>query len=263
MKRNIRLFIAIFKISLTYFSTYRLDALFNFIFTSGIWALLNITSMYVIAIKAKTVFGWATGELVLLSCIYNVFIGVFGFLFARGFNEFSEIVDTGKLDLFLTKPLDAQLYLSIRTLGINYLLRTLIGIVLAMITISVYQLNVTWMRVPLFVVTSAIGVLLLYSILFGLNIFTVWAPRLDNINELFYSLRSLGRYPRDSFRQLGEVGFVLLSPFVIILATPVKMLLGTATLYDFFELLIAAVVMFAITRLFWKYALRHYTSASS
>ena len=263
MKRNIRLFLAIFKISMNHFTTYRLDAVFNFVFTSGIWALLNVTSMYVIAIKAKTIFGWSTGELILLSCIYNVFIGVFGFLFARGFNEFSEIVDTGKLDLFLLKPLDAQLYLSIHTLGVNYLVRTLIGVILAMVTISTFQLNVTWIGVPLFVVTSFIGVFLLYSMLFGLNIFVMWAPRLDNINELFYSLRSLGRYPRDSFRQLGEVGFVLLSPFVIILATPAKMLLGTASVYDFLELLIAAVVMFTITRLFWKFALRYYTSASS
>lgn len=263
MYRYLNLFKAILTVSMNNFVAYRLDAVFNSIFTSGIWAMLNVVSMYAIASKGTTIFGWTVGELVLVSCMYNVFIGMFGFLFSRGFSEFSEIIDTGRFDLFLLKPIDSQFYLSFHTVGINYLIRSLIGIVLAIIVISTYQLPVQPLGILLFLLTSFVGILLLYSMLFGLNIFVMWAPKLDNINELFYSLRSLGRYPRDTFRQLGEVGFVLLSPFVIILATPVKMLLGKGSIYDFVELSVSAIGMFIITRLFWKFALRHYTSASS
>lgn len=263
MSKYIRFYNAILKISLNKFLAYRTDAFINAIFSSGIWTFFNVFSMYLVTLKINSAFGWKTGELLLISCIYNIIIGVFSMLFGRGFSEFSELIDKGKFDLFLLRPIDSQFYVSLHTAYVNGLLRTALGIILAVVISNVYEISVTLQGILLFILSSFLAIILLYSLLFFINTFVIWAPKLDNVNELFYTLRSLGRYPRETFRQLHELFFVIASPFVIIMSAPTKLLLGKAANYDFAELLLLTVFVFICSRLFWKFALRHYTSASS
>ena len=263
MNRYFNFYKAIFKTSLNSFFAFRLDAFLNTFFSSGIWAFFNVFSMYLVTLRTESAFGWKTGELILMSCVYNIIIGVFGMVFTRGFNEFSNLVDTGRLDLFLLRPIDSQFYVSLHAANINSLFRTFLGTVFAITIITIYHIPVALTGVLGFIAASFFAMILLYSIFFTLNTMVIWAPRLDNLNEVFYTLRSLGRYPRNTFRQLGEFGFVLLSPFVIILSTPTKFLLGRGSLYDFGELVLLALVMFTIARLFWKFAIRFYSGASA
>lgn len=263
MNRYLKFYSAIFKISFNNFLAFRLDAFLNTIFSSGIWAFFNVFSMYLVTLRVNSAFGWKTGELLLISCIYNIIIGVFSTFFARGFSQFSDLIDRGKFDLFLLRPIDSQFYVSLHTASINSMVRTLLGTVLAAWIVTIYKIPVTLTGIALFIVGALFAIFLLYSLLFMLNTLVIWAPKLDNINELFYTLRSLGRYPRETFRQLGEFGFVMISPFVLIMSTPAKLLLGKASLYDFGELILLTFAMFVLSRLFWKFALRFYTSASS
>lgn len=263
MKRYLHLYLAILKVSFHSFFAYRFDAFMNTFFSSGIWTLFNVFSMYLVTLRSESVFGWRRGELILISCIYNIVIGVFSFIFARSISQFAELVDKGRLDLFLLRPIDSQFYVSTHTANANSLFRTLLGIVMAIVVIVIYHIPITLLNVLYFIVGSTVAIVLLYSLLFILNTIVIWSPRLDNINDLFYTLRSLGRYPRESFRQLSEVAFVFVSPFVMVMATPARLLLGKASLYSFGELVVYAIFFFIISRLFWKFALRFYTSASS
>lgn len=263
MNRYVKLYTAILKTSFNNFFAYRLDALFSTFFTSGVWSLFNVFSMYLVTLRVESAFGWKTGELILISCIYNIVIGVFSTVFSRGFNEFSTLIDRGKFDLFLLRPIDVQFYISLHTANVNSLFRTVLGIILAVIVVQVYHINISIQGILLFIGGSILAILLLYSLLFILNTFVIWAPKMDNVNDLFYTLRSLGRYPRETFHQLHEILFVFVSPFVIIMSTPTRMLLGKATSYDILELVILTASAMTIARLFWKFALRHYTSASS
>ncbi len=263
MNRYFRWYKAVFKISLNKFLVYRLDALINTFFSSLVWTLFNIFSMYLVTLRIDSAFGWTTGELILISCIYNIIIGVFSLLFGRGFNEFSELVDKGKFDLLLLRPFDSQVYTSLHRASISSGFRTILGSILAVVIVINYGITVTPFGILAFIAGSILAIVLLYSLLFFMNTFVIWAPRLDNVSELFYTLRSLGRYPRETFRQLHEIFFVMVSPFVMIMSTPARLLLGKATLYDIAELLLVTAAAFIVARLFWKFALRHYTSASS
>lgn len=240
-----------------------MDAVITTIFSSGVWTLFNIFSMYLVTLKVPSAYGWSRGELILTSCIYNIIVGIFSLFLGKGVRQLSEFVTTGRFDLFLLQPIDAQLSESLYAANISSGFRAVLGAGMAAVVAIIYKIPITPLNIVWFLGGLVCSVLLLYSLVFLLNILVIWSPKLDNINELFYTLRSLGRYPRNVFRQLGELGFVVASPFVIVLAGPAKLLLGTSTLYDTLELVILTVSVLIISRLFWKYALRHYTSASS
>lgn len=263
MKRYFRWYGAIFRMSLDNFLAYRTDAVITTIFSSGVWSLFNIFSMYLVTLRIPSAYGYSRGELILISCIYNVIVGVFSFFVGKGVRQLSDFVATGKFDLFLLQPVDAQLSESLYSVSINSGFRTVLGSIMAVYIVSIYHIPIAPIDILWFALSVVCSVILLYSLVFSFNTLVIWSPRLDNINELFYTLRSLGRYPRNVFRQLGEVGFVLVSPFVIVLAGPAKILLGKATWYDVTELLLLTSAAFVAARLFWKFALRYYTSASS
>jgi len=188
MKRYLKLYLAILKISLDRFMAYRLDAFINAVFSSGIWTFFNVFSMYLVTLRVDSVFGWKTGELILISCIYNIVIGVFSLLFGRGFSEFSELIDKGKFDLFLLRPIDSQFYVSLHTAYINSLIRTILGTILAIIVINAYHIPIAPLGILFFILGCILAILLLYSLLFFINTFVIWAPRIDNVNELFYTV---------------------------------------------------------------------------
>lgn len=241
---------------------FRFDTWISIFVATSVWSFLTIYSMYALTTRTQGVFGWSADELIILACVYNVFIGLVSFFFARNFEEFSELVNHGKLDEIFLKPVDSQFMVSLRKVHVTSLFRTAVGAVVTSIFLHKLNVRVDVFHALGFVVLVGVGVLLMYSVLFTINTLNIWFSRLDNINQLFYSIRTLGRYPRDSFLQAGEVIFVLASPFVIPMATPTRMLLGKATVYDVAELVVGALLMFGISRLFWKFALRSYTSAS-
>lgn len=262
-KKYLKIYNAFLKIGVNRFLAYRADAFINVFVTTGVWVFFNVFSMYMVTAKTGGVFGWERGELILIACLYNIVIGVFGFLFVRSMSEFSELVNTGKFDLILLKPLDSQFYTSSHVTGLPSLIRSVLGVIIAIAVSISFGINVFFHNVIFFILASVSSLMLLYSLLFFLNTFTIWVPKIDNINELFYTLRAMGRFPRETFRQLSEIIYVFASPFVIVLSTPTRVLLGKATAYEVMELVSLTVLTMVIARLFWQFALRFYTSASS
>ncbi|MBI1862570.1 ABC-2 family transporter protein [Candidatus Microgenomates bacterium] len=262
IKRHLKIYRSFCSIGLKNMLAFRFDTWLSIFVATGVWSFLTVFSMYALTLRTKGVFGWSANELIILACVYNFFIGFVSFLFARNFEEFSELVNHGKLDEIFLKPVDSQFMVSLRKAHITALFRTTIGIIVTAIFLVKLHIRVDLPHIVGFVILTGVGVMLMYSVLFTINTLNIWFTRLDNINQLFYSIRTLGRYPRNAFLQAGEIVFVLVSPLVIPLSTPTRMLLGRATLYEVSELIFATIAMLCVSRIFWKFALRSYTSAS-
>jgi ABC-2 type transport system permease protein len=107
------------------------------------------------------------------------------------------------------------------------------------------------------------GVLLLYSVWFLAATITIWYPRLTNIVDVMYTFSSISRFPREMYQQLSWYIFLFLLPLTFIIVTPVRVLVGKLTPADTIGLVSFAAILFFLSRKFWRFALRFYTSASS
>jgi ABC-2 type transport system permease protein len=56
--------------------------------------------------------------------------------------------------------------------------------------------------------------------------------------------------------------FFALFPLTLVVVTPIKVLLQKASVNDIVWLVVCAISLFIISRKFWQFALRSYTSAS-
>ncbi len=261
MMRYLAIYKAILTININAFFAYR-GNFFNSILSSIVWGLFSIFSIILLTSRVQSLFGWSRDEIIMLTAMYSVVIGVFHMVFSRNFEYFSRVIDLGQLDSFLLKPVDSQFFLSTRFVNFASIIRIIMGILLMAYLLDRMGVSVSLLQVMLFLVFMICGIMLMYAIWYIIITLTIWASKLSNIVELLYSLSSISRYPPEMYKEISLYLFLFLLPLVLILATPVKFLFGRIDIGNAIIMVVLTGVLLFLSRKWWKFALKHYTSAS-
>lgn len=261
MKKYFSLYKQILKINFAILMAYRANLVGHLVVTT-VWTGLTIFTMLIITEKAKLVYGWTQSDMLLMTGGFTVLVGVFSFLFKRSFHQLPQTFFYGRLDNILLKPVDSQFLVSFLYIGPTSLLRSIVGIIFIMYVINKFAISVTFFSVVSFSLLLIAGLIIYYSIWMIAATLLVWFPRLSNVLDLVNSLNHTSRFPPDIFREFNIFLFLFLLPYMFILAAPVRVLIQESSVRDVMILLVSASMLFVISRTFWKFALRSYTSAS-
>ena len=227
--------------------------------------------------------GWNAHQyLFFLGCYYTL-EGTIETLFLENALEFTELVRTGNLDFYLLKPLDEQFLVSLRKIDWSTAPKILLGgsimaVAMAWMGWSFNPLDlpsalvgVRWTfepgRVIGFVALFACGVALAYSFLLLLSSTSVWLVRNENLMELWWLFTTLMRYPRGIYE--GEWWAILyygcwyVVPVLLVVNVPAELLVRSVEPWNIALLVAASAVLLFVSRRFFFYALRSYSSASS
>jgi ABC-2 type transport system permease protein len=105
--------------------------------------------------------------------------------------------------------------------------------------------------------------LILYSLWFLLATSTIWFVKTWSATEVLRSVLTAGRYPVSAYPPLLRSLLTSVIPVAFMTTVPAEALLGRASVSSVGFALLAAALSLAISRAFWLFALRSYTSASS
>lgn len=235
----------------------------NSVISSIGWGTFSIISIVLLTSRTSTVFGWTQQELLILTAVLNIVLGIFRSLFSKNFNDFSQMAYRGEFDQIITKPVDAQFIISFRYVNFAGVFRILLSTVLLMYLLFHNNIHVGIVDSFGFLIFMTAGMIILYSIWYTLITFTIWSPMAANINELMYSIDGVIRYPQEMFKGFGEFIFFILFPLTLVIVFPTKILLHKFTVLDGIVMIIVTTACFCISRYFFRYALRYYASASS
>lgn len=262
MKHYIRIYLALIKLNVASLFAYRSN-FYNALVISTGWGVISVGAIVLLTAKTSSVYGWSRNELLLLSGIYSIITGVFHIFFSSNFERFSEVIHYGRMDGFLLKPVDEQFLLTCTIFRPVTIIRFILGIVFCIFILSLMHRSVTLMTVVSFFILCLASVMLLYAIWFSVVTLTIWFTTLSNLVDFLYNASNLGRYPSEILTKTGSIFAFLLIPLTFIASIPAKQLIGKATVVDVSTLFIFSCGFFFLSRKFWKFALRHYTSASS
>lgn len=249
------------KLSLASLLAYRVNFI-NGIFSSLVWSIFGMLATFLLTSKTQHIFGWSRNELLVLTACYNIFFGVFYMFFSRNFAEMTRIIHFGQLDTYLLRPIDSQFSLTCWTQGFYQITRVVVGTLFLFYILSLMHVHVTPWSVLFFLLLFIFGIMIMYSIWFMILTITIWFTNLSNLVDFMYSVNIITKYPQEMYKGFSEYLFLALFPLTLVLVIPVKEILHKILLSDIFILLIVAVIMLFISRHFWKFALRFYTSAS-
>lgn len=262
MEKYIKIYWAIIKINISLLFAYRANFYNAVVITLG-WGVISIFSVMLLTAKTTSVYGWTREELYLLTGIYSIIIGIFHMFFSSSLERFARTISLGQLDSYLLAPVDTQLFLSTKNFRPVSFLRIVIGVLFTTYIIQSIHIVFTFLNLLVFMLFIALGVLLLYSVWFLVITLTIWNPNLSNLVDFLYNFSNLGRYPPALLLYTQNIIIFLFIPLTLIASVPARMALGNVTGIEILGLTGFAFGIFFLSRCFWKYALRHYTSASS
>lgn len=230
-----------------------------------LWFVGQILFLEVLFNYVQTIAGWSKWEVVLLIGTHQVIGQVFQAFFYMNVANLPELVRTGKLDFMLLLPVDSQFAVSTRQFGLDSVVNALLGI--AIVVLSLVKLHVApgAMQVLLYLVALGFGVAIHYSIMFFLATMSFWIVRAQGLIYGYFSIFNIARYPQSVFRGLFKFVFSWVIPVIIVANIPAQILARSfghpAALLA--QLAAAALIVVTGARLFWRSALKRYSSASS
>lgn len=208
--------------------------------------------------------GWSLHEAMMVVACYTILDGFQQALLAPNRTQITELVREGKLDFVLLKPLDSQLYLSLRRLSLWGLPNILLGSGLLILAASGMETAITLAGLLLGLVAMGLALVILYALGYLLSTLTVWLVKMDNITLAMQALLEAGRYPVPAYPMVYRIFFTLVVPVAFMTSVPAQSffaprqalawVLGSAAV---------AGLLLLVSCVFWRFALRSYTSASS
>ena len=211
----------------------------------------------------NTVAGWSQAQALLLVGIYRIADGVIGLQIAPNMFAISGYIRRGEMDFLLLRPVSSQFLSSLRMLELPEAANALGGLALAIYAGNSAGVHWSALGVAAALAFGVCGLILLYALWFFTVTLSFWLVQVDTLDTLFYSLFETARYPVSFFKGLIRALLTFAVPVAFATTFPAQALLGTADLRLLPVGLALAATALVATHLFWNYAVRHYSSASS
>ena len=257
--RLVRLFL---KNSLLVELEYRINfiGLFFMSILDAVWSVGGALLFYS---HRSTIGGWTFHEALVVIGLYFLAYGFVDSVVRPNIDDMVEHIRTGTMDFILTKPVDSQVHATLRRYRFQKFSGIVVGLAIIIYALAQLRATPTLEQAILFVLLSGGAAILLYAAMIILGTVSFWAVDVSNIDDFITGFLEAGRYPSAAFPEpvRGLITFVI--PIAFITTVPAEVILGKLTpQFVFYGWLFALILLFGSV-LFWKVALRHYSSASS
>jgi ABC-2 type transport system permease protein len=213
--------------------------------------------------KTDTLGGWRPAELLAVIGVYLLVGGVSQVVIRPSLSRFMEDVRLGTLDFTLTKPVDAQLLVSMRQVELWKGVDAVLG--LAVLAVALVRLGATIgpLEAVAFVIALLAGVTIIYSFLLILATCAFWFVRLENILVIFHSMYEAGRWPIGIYPPWLRAALTFVVPVGFAVTVPAEGLVGRLSWPTLLSAVVFALVLPLAARRFWTIGVRHYSGASA
>lgn len=208
---------------------------------------------------------WTKWQVVLLIGTHQMISQLFQAFFFMNISNIPELVRTGKLDSMLVLPIDSQFAATTKQFGLDSLLNALLGAIVVLVSLRNLHIIPNAASVALYLVAIGFGVAIHYSIMLALAAVSFWIVRAQGLVYGYFNFLQIARYPDAIFPRLFRFIFSWIVPVIIVANIPARLLakpLGQP-MWLVLNLVLAGTFALVGSRIFWRFALRHYSSASS
>jgi ABC-2 type transport system permease protein len=236
---------------------------------------VEILWLFILLVFSRTLFsgnqgsiaGWTEPQYFFFIGCYFAMEGLIETLFLENCGEFTELVRTGNLDLYLLRPIDEQFMISCRKIDWSTLPNVAMG---AAVMGWALHVNPEWqwetLRAVAFVLVFFCTLGIAYSFLLILTSSAVWLVRNQSLLEMWWLVTSLMRYPKEIYRGWAEPiakFFTYVVPILLVVNMPAQTMVKVFDPRYVALTLGATVGLLALSRWVFLRALRSYRSASS
>jgi ABC-2 type transport system permease protein len=177
--------------------------------------------------------------------------------------QLTESVRDGTFDFTLTKPVDAQLIATFSRVAVWKIIDIFLGLAILIIALVRMGNSIGGLQTVEFLAMLLTGSVIVYSFFLILATLAFWLVRVENVLTIFLSVYHAGRWPLSLYPGWLRYGLIFVIPVAFATTIPVEALTSRLNWVTLLAAFGAAVVLFAVSRAFWKFGLRHYSGASA
>jgi ABC-2 type transport system permease protein len=229
-----------------------------------LWFALQLSFIGVIYLHTEHIAKWTKWEVVMLVGASHFIQQLFQAFFLTNCTQMSELVRTGRMDFMLLLPVNTRFLVSLRQVDLGGFVNA--ASALALMAYAARQLHLVPAagQIVGFFLLCGSGILIHYSLMFLLASVAFWTVRAQGIVWGYYSLFSIARLPDAAFQGFFRGFFTFAVPMLLVANVPVKLLLRRLDSPAQMLLLIGmGGVCFLVSEFFWRFSVRHNTSASA
>ena len=262
LKKYIRIYSLFLYTSVASELEYKTNIMIDFI--TAILSLIG--SIFLLSLffqNTDNIGGWNFEHVLIIQGIYTILNGITNTWFNPNLTEIVKHIREGTLDFVLLKPVDSQFFISLKKLAPSGFLEIVLGVTLLIYCIGINQINMNLGFFILCFTTLFCSIVILYSLWFLISTTTIWFVKTWNATEVLRSFLYIGRFPLNSFSFSLRIFFSIFIPIAFITTIPSEVFLGLAKFWEILLEVFVSGIFFIISRRFWLFALKYYTSASS
>lgn len=261
MRRYLRLYRVFMENCLARESEFRANFWASVITNTG-WLFFFVAFIKVVFLNTNAIAGWSEAEALTLTGSFGLVQGLFSLTAYENLARIPELVRLGTLDFVLIRPVSSQFLVSAR-----YVKLDAVGNVLGALIVIAYGASqaggVSPAGLLAYVLMLACALAIYYGIYMLLMTLAIWLVRIENLPILADMVFHVARYPTQIFGGWPRLIFTYIIPLAYLATYPTRALLGGLPLPAICVAGLLAVVLVSCSIGFWRFALRHYTSASS
>lgn len=207
--------------------------------------------------------GWAPYELLVVLGVHLLLGGFIRAVVQPNMQLLMDDIREGKLDHVLTKPVDAQLLISVRQFAFWQLVDVMVGAGVVVFAVAQLGDRISLAAIATFMVTLVLGMVIVYCFWLVITTGAFWIIRMEHVAELFNGLYQAGRWPVTVYPGWLRVVFTVIVPLAFAVTVPAEALTGRATGAALGLSVGFTVALAGFTRWFWRVGLRNYSGASA
>lgn len=262
MLRLFRLYKEFIRSSLRREASFRVNFISK-VLENAVWMGFFLLIVFVLYYNTDSIAGWTRGDAYILTATTFLLWALVRALFSLNLMEIPEKVRKGSLDYDLVKPVDTQFLVSFRKFNFDEVGSLVVGFVLVWLGVRTGGYSPALWHVGEYLLLLGCGIAIFYA--FDLFIMTlgIWLVRVENLWALSEQIIGIARMPLEIFGMGVRRVLTYVVPLAFLAWAPSKALMGSLNVSLIFWGVAWAVCALVFSRLFFRFALRHYTSASS
>lgn len=259
----LRVLNALFKINIQQELAYRVDTVVN-ILTSIMWLAWELIGLGIIFSNTDNIAGWRAGDILALLGVFKLINTYMQSIVWPNTEKFNQGIHEGTLDYVFLLPVSSQFMVSFSRIVIWNAWNILLGVILIIIGLfATGSQPPSWISTLTFLLLTASGGLIIYSLWIALISLTFWFTKFDNNVTLMQALMDTGRFPSTVYPVWLRVIITFVIPIAVATTVPLQALRGELAWWQIALALIGGICAAILSSQLWQAGVKRYSGASA
>lgn len=208
--------------------------------------------------------GMSPDEIMMFIGTFVIMTGIYVGFFGMNFYAFPELIRTGAMDMYITKPVSLQFISTLR--HFNFVVpipNTIAGVIMVALAWRRLGIPVGFVNIAGYILIIASATVVTYSVFLLPQLLSFWTVKSQALTEIADKCWDFNNMPMNIYKKWMQRFGIFILPIFFVTNFPAMFVLGKLNAVYLIWAFAAPFVFVVISRLAWNVAIKNYTSASS